>query len=296
MYDHDNRRPRGFGFVTFAAEESLEMVFAKGSLQSIADKQIEIKSAVPRDQMPTRPVQTNNYFDPRFGVPPQGPRHGNPYAYGPSSYGPPPGMPSQLNGLPPRGGYGGPRNFVPSAQPQAPGRGQRYNEGYGAGAPHGYQPSVSARPGGMQGKVPGMPPGYDLYAGGGATAGMFGGPNSQAALAYNLATLQQQAQAHLNGMQAAASNGKPGSYNQQANAAAALNLKALSALAAGGTFGFPGGGSDGYGGLGDDGADVDYAVEAAAAAAAAAGLAAAAEYNYDVGQLYPQAPTTGWTN
>ena len=152
----------------------------------------------------------------------------------------------------------------------------------------------------MSGKVSGIPPGYDLYAGGAAASGMFGGPNSQAALVYNLATLQQQAQAHLNGMQAAVGSvsggSKPSSYSQQANAAAALNLKALSALAAGGTFGFPGGGSDGYGGVGDDGAEVDY-VEAAAAAAAAAGLAAAAEYTsfrHDVGQF--ATPSAGWTN
>lgn len=52
MYDHDNKRPRGFGFITFVGEESVDKVFAQGAMQSIHDKQIEIKPAVPRDQMP----------------------------------------------------------------------------------------------------------------------------------------------------------------------------------------------------------------------------------------------------
>ena len=53
MYDHDNKRPRGFGFVTFVSEESVDSVFMGGSLQTLHDKPIEIKRAVPRDQIAT---------------------------------------------------------------------------------------------------------------------------------------------------------------------------------------------------------------------------------------------------
>lgn len=49
MYDQHNRRPRGFGFITFAEEEAVEAVFAKGVIQTIHEKEIEIKRAIPRD-------------------------------------------------------------------------------------------------------------------------------------------------------------------------------------------------------------------------------------------------------
>jgi hypothetical protein len=40
MYDHDNKRPRGFGFVTFGADGSVEAVFERGAMQSLHDKQV----------------------------------------------------------------------------------------------------------------------------------------------------------------------------------------------------------------------------------------------------------------
>lgn len=66
MYDHDNKRPRGFGFITFAEEESVDKVFARGAMQNIHDKQIEIKPAVPRDQMP--PLRRGPPFFPGRGA------------------------------------------------------------------------------------------------------------------------------------------------------------------------------------------------------------------------------------
>jgi len=51
MYDHENKRPRGFGFVTFQDDDAVAKVFANGVMQTLHDKKIEIKHAVPRDQM-----------------------------------------------------------------------------------------------------------------------------------------------------------------------------------------------------------------------------------------------------
>ncbi|KAF6265637.1 hypothetical protein COO60DRAFT_1292051 [Scenedesmus sp. NREL 46B-D3] len=62
MYDHDNKRPRGFGFITFAEEESVDNVFSHGAMQNIHDKQIEIKPAVPRDQMPPAARRAPPFF------------------------------------------------------------------------------------------------------------------------------------------------------------------------------------------------------------------------------------------
>lgn len=47
MYDHDNKRPRGFGFVNFHSEESVDKVLNGGVMQTLHDKPIEIKRWVP---------------------------------------------------------------------------------------------------------------------------------------------------------------------------------------------------------------------------------------------------------
>eukprot|EP01025_Chloroclados_australasicus_P018029 TRINITY_DN192_c0_g4_i1.p1 TRINITY_DN192_c0_g4~~TRINITY_DN192_c0_g4_i1.p1 ORF type:complete len:486 (+),score=49.06 TRINITY_DN192_c0_g4_i1:222-1679(+) len=51
MYDHTSGRPRGFGFVTFKHEESIQRVFSQ-QVHAIHDKQIDVKPAVSREQMP----------------------------------------------------------------------------------------------------------------------------------------------------------------------------------------------------------------------------------------------------
>lgn len=52
MYEHDTKRPRGFGFVTFVNQQSINALFETGKIHRICDKSIEVKLAVPKDQMP----------------------------------------------------------------------------------------------------------------------------------------------------------------------------------------------------------------------------------------------------
>jgi len=54
IYDHANqRRSRGFGFVTFASEATVEAVLATGRVHVLAQKPIDVKSAVPRQHAST---------------------------------------------------------------------------------------------------------------------------------------------------------------------------------------------------------------------------------------------------
>jgi hypothetical protein len=108
MYDHDNKRPRGFGFITFAAEESVDKVFAHGAMQNIHDKQIEIKPAVPRDQMPPQARRGPPFYPPGRGgmVGPPGPA-----GFAPGRVPPPFAFrqPGSLAAAAAAGTYGGPR-------------------------------------------------------------------------------------------------------------------------------------------------------------------------------------------
>ncbi|KAJ4913270.1 RNA-binding (RRM/RBD/RNP motifs) family protein [Raphanus sativus] len=49
MYDHNTQRPRGFGFITFDSEESVDMVLHK-TFHEVNGKMVEVKRAVPREQ------------------------------------------------------------------------------------------------------------------------------------------------------------------------------------------------------------------------------------------------------
>lgn len=277
MYDHD-KRPRGFGFVTFASEESVEAVFAKGAMQSIQDKQIEIKAAVPRDLMPpsTR-GQHAMFLDPRFAGPRshhKGPHEGQAPQH------------AQFSNFP-RGGPYGPRNFAPTMQQPGPGH---FNGGAGM--------NLQGLPGGdnMPGKAP-PGGGFDLYSG--MNGNMFG-PNSRAALAYNLASLQ--AQAHLNGMQSTPSaTGKITAGALGPGASNSLNLKAL-ALAGGFGPAFPNGlgnGSDsgGYQDAHDSGHYQQHQQPAPefTEASSNTGLAVGTDFNYH-DAAFSSTPTPGWSS
>ncbi|KAH7618760.1 hypothetical protein Ndes2526B_g05686 [Nannochloris sp. 'desiccata'] len=105
MYDHDNRRPRGFGFITFTEEEAVDKVFDRGTMQTIHDKEIEIKRAVPRDSMSPSPQRPPMYR----GPPPHYYDGRSPYGGGAGGrYGPPPRYDTRGGGYgTPHSGYGG---------------------------------------------------------------------------------------------------------------------------------------------------------------------------------------------
>lgn len=48
MYDNEKDRPRGFGFVTFETEASVERVLSERPSYTLFDKRVEVKRAVPR--------------------------------------------------------------------------------------------------------------------------------------------------------------------------------------------------------------------------------------------------------
>lgn len=106
MYDHDNRRHRGFGFITFTEEEAVDKVFERGTMQTIDDKEIEIKRAVPRDSMSPSPQRPPMYR----GPPPHYYDGRSPYGGGGGGrYGPPPPRYDTRGGGygTPHSGYGG---------------------------------------------------------------------------------------------------------------------------------------------------------------------------------------------
>jgi hypothetical protein len=181
MYDHDNKRPRGFGFITFADEESVDKVFSHGAMQNIHDKQIEIKPAVPRDQMPPQARRGPPFFPAgrgAGGLPGMG-------GMGVAGFGgrvPPFGFPRQPGGLTAAAGtYGG---------------GGARGGGAGMAASYlaqGAMPSPRGLPGGLGG-YGGSPRSMGYGGGGGMAGGPLGGFSSQAAAAAAAAAAQQQQQ------------------------------------------------------------------------------------------------------
>lgn len=172
MYDHDNKRPRGFGFITFAEEDSVDKVFAQGAMQNIHDKQIEIKPAVPRDQMP--PARRPGMGPPGgmgmgMGPYPGGPRGpGAPFVPGRGPGGGYVGVGGWQRGLHtplgqrpvgPPGAYGAPRDAYGMRPPPLPGIGAPGGGGYGPRsspqAPRGFGSGGGLPYGGSAGMQPG---------------------------------------------------------------------------------------------------------------------------------------------
>jgi hypothetical protein len=220
MYDHDNKRPRGFGFITFAEEESVDNVFSHGAMQNIHDKQIEIKPAVPRDQMPPAARRAPPFFPGRGpGMPGAAAFPGRAPPYGFRQ----PGLPAaafargygQGAGPSPRapivGGYG-------SSSPQDRGA-------YSGGLPVQYSQQMggnrySPAPGGAAGgRFPGMQQQFGMYGGLGfgaeQAAGLVQPGSSPVGGMYNLNSLQQQLQQQQQQLgQQGPLNGYPGHLGQ----------------------------------------------------------------------------------
>ncbi|CAB4266158.1 unnamed protein product [Prunus armeniaca] len=96
MYDNTTRRPRGFGFVTFASEDAVENVMQQ-SFHELNGRFVEVKKAVPKEE--------NNSNDSGYT-----PVNYPPYTYSPTPYGILP-SPTPYNGFGPfmygTGVYGG---------------------------------------------------------------------------------------------------------------------------------------------------------------------------------------------
>jgi len=190
MYDHDNRRPRGFGFVTFgsvrgapaggpqpaparrlgaraltacgAQDGAVNALLSAGTMQTLHDKPIEIKHAVPPEQIQQQPGR----------APGAGRGRGAPYAAGNGYYGAPAVRP---------GAYG-------AAQGDAPYQEALNGHAYGGmaglaggGGAAGLGPGLAGN--GLPGGGLGAPRPGELGYGAGAAAGAV----SQAAVAGGLA-------------------------------------------------------------------------------------------------------------
>eukprot|EP00475_Leptophrys_vorax_P032467 TRINITY_DN5010_c0_g1_i1.p1 TRINITY_DN5010_c0_g1~~TRINITY_DN5010_c0_g1_i1.p1 ORF type:complete len:321 (-),score=17.84 TRINITY_DN5010_c0_g1_i1:593-1555(-) len=174
MMDHSTGRSRGFGFITFDTEQSVENVLAHGRMHQLGSKQVEVKKAEPRKV--DGPGSGSGYGGDSYGRGYSG-SYGPPRSYGDPSragfrgsytYGP--AYPGSYAGVP----YG-PGIYVGGGFRSYPG----YTDAY-AGAGRAAYPVGPPFPGVMGG--PYLPPGVMPYGEGqeGYTAPVFSGGYPQA--------------------------------------------------------------------------------------------------------------------
>ncbi|KAL0740603.1 hypothetical protein Bca4012_082116 [Brassica carinata] len=195
MIDQATQRPRGFGFVSFDSEDSVDLVLHK-TFHDLNGKQVEVKRALPKDANPGvasgggRGSGGGGF--PGYGgsggsgyeggrvdssryLPPQNAGSGYP-PYGASGYGSGYGYGSNGVGYGGFGGYGNPSGAAPYGNPGVPGGGfgSGPRSSWGGQAPSGYgnvgygNAAAAAAPWGGSG------PGSAVMGQGGASAG-YGG-------------------------------------------------------------------------------------------------------------------------
>ncbi|XP_002985671.2 heterogeneous nuclear ribonucleoprotein 1 [Selaginella moellendorffii] len=163
MYDHTTQRPRGFGFITFDSEDSVEAVLMK-SFHELKDKMVEVKRAVPRDQSTpsVKPINTLAGMGRAYG---QG--YPSPQIYG--------GRPDgRFGAVPARGAYPYPAGGYPGYA----GAGYMMNGSYAGGYPGGYATGAGYGGAAGYGNGGGSSPGYGNNLSRSAWPGAAGGYGS----------------------------------------------------------------------------------------------------------------------
>ncbi|XP_011424947.1 DAZ-associated protein 1 isoform X2 [Magallana gigas] len=160
MIDQQNKKSRGFGFLTFESEDAVDQVCAEHFI-NINGKQVECKRAEPRDG---RDNKQGGYGGRRgHGQDMMGPPHGmdggwnqgGNWNQGPPPHGPPPPGPPMGNmGFPPQGPGGYQQQQPPPGQGFPPQQGPPPQPSY-----QGYQSPPGYQQGGWGGQPPNASPG-----------------------------------------------------------------------------------------------------------------------------------------